>query len=90
MVDFGHRRWGIENEGFNEGVHAWHMGHVYHHEPQAMEVMLLLVMLAYNLLHIFYARNLKPAVRRRASLQHIGREITAELYAAAPHSRAPP
>ena len=48
--------------------------------------------LAFNLLHFFYDRNLKPAVRRRASLQHIGREITAELYAAAPnpHARAPP
>lgn len=80
VVNLGHRRWAIENEGFNEGVNAWHMDHVYHHEPKAMEVMLLLAMIARNLLHLFYARNLKPQVRRRASMQHIGRQITAALY----------
>lgn len=90
VIDLGHRRWAIENEGFNEGVNAWYMDHVYHHEPRAMEVMLLLVMLAYNLLHIFYDRNLKPAVRQRLSLQHIGREVTAEIYITIPPSRAPP
>jgi len=90
VVDLGHRRWSIENEGFNEGVNAWYMDHVYHHEPRAMEVMLLLVMLAYNLLHVFYDRNLKPAVRHRFSMQHIGREVTAEIYVTIPPTRAPP
>jgi hypothetical protein len=86
----GHRRWAIENEGFNEAVGAWHLDHVYHHEPQAMLVMLLLVLLAFNLLHVFYDRNLKPAVRARATLQHVGRQITAELYTEAARPRAPP
>lgn len=90
VIDLGHRRWAIENEGFNEGVRAWHMDHVYRHEPRAMEVMLLLLMLAYNLLHTFYARNLKPALRHRYSLQHVAREITASLYVPATWSRAPP
>jgi hypothetical protein len=90
VVDLGHRRWAIENEGFNEGVNAWHMDHVYRHEPRAMAVVLLLMMLAYNLLHVFYARSLKPLLRRRCSLQHIGREIAAELYAAGSPARAPP
>ena len=90
VVDLGHRRWGIENEGFNEGVTTWHMDHVYHHEPRAMEVMLLLVMLASNLLHVFYDRNLKPALRNRHTLQHVGQLITADLYAASPSARAPP
>jgi hypothetical protein len=81
VVDLGHRRWAIENEGFNEAVNVWHMDHVYHHEPNAMLVMLLLAMIAYNLLHVFYARNIKPELRRRASFQHITRQITADLYA---------
>jgi len=90
VVDLGHRRWAIENEGFNEAVNLWHMDHVYHHEPRSMEVMLLLAMIAYNLLHVFYARNLKPAVRSRATLQHIARQITADIYAQPSPRRAPP
>jgi len=30
-----------------------------------------------------YARNLKPAVRRRATLQHVGRQISADLHVCA-------
>ena len=71
VVDFGHRRWAIENQGFNEAVNLWHFDHVYHHEPRAMEVMVLLGMLAYNLLRFFYDRNLKPAVRDRATRLHL-------------------
>lgn len=84
----GHGRWAIENQGFNEAVNAWHMDHVYRHEPRAMEIMLLLVMLAFDLLHLFYDRNLKPALRKRVSLQHVGREVTAGLYVSSPGPRA--
>jgi hypothetical protein len=90
VVALGHRRWRIENEGFNEAVNAWHMDHVYRHDPRAMEVMLLLVMLAYDLLHVFYERNLKPQRRCRHSLQHIARQILAALYAPQTRPRAPP
>lgn len=90
VVDFGHRRWAIENQGFNEAVNALHFDHVYHHEPRAMEVMLLFGMLAMNLLRFFYDRALKPAVRDRATRKTIYREITACLYVAHPGLHAPP
>jgi len=83
VVDFGHRRWAIENQGFNEAVNIWHFDHVYHHEPRAMDVMLLLGIMAYNLLRVFYERNLKPAIRDRVTRLHICQLITADLYAAA-------
>lgn len=90
VVGLGHRRWAIENEGFNEAVNTFHFDHVYRHEPRAMEVMLLLGMLAYNLLRVFHRRNLKPAVRERVSRLAIYREVTACLYAATAKSRSPP
>lgn len=90
MVNFGHRRWSIENEGFNEVVNVWHCDHVYHHEPQAMEVMLLLGMLVYNIFRVFYDRNLKPTVRARATRRTIYRQITACVYAVETGARAPP
>ena len=89
IVDLGHRRWAIENEGFNEAVNHWHFDHVYHHQPTAMLVMLLLVMIAYNLLHVFYARNLKPVLRRRSSFQHVARQVATDLYLLTPAARAP-
>jgi hypothetical protein len=80
VVRLGHDRWSIENQGFNEAVNHWHMDHVYRHEPRAMMVILLLGMLAGNVLHAFYRRNLKPALRQRYTLTHVTRLLAADLY----------
>lgn len=82
VVEVGHRRWDIENQGFNAAVTQWHLDHVYRHEPGAMRALLLLTMLAMNVLTLFYRRDLKPAVRARASMQHIARLVTVALYGA--------
>jgi len=84
IVDLGHSRWDIENHGFNEGVNGWHLDHVYRHEPTAMLVLALLTMLAMNVLNAFYRLNLKPALQRRMSLQHVARLVASEIYAATP------
>jgi hypothetical protein len=80
VVRLGHTRWDIENLGFNEGAHRWHMDHVYRHHPTALLACMLLAMIAYNLFHAFYYRNLHPALRRRRSYLHVARCIAAELY----------
>lgn len=90
VVELGHARWGIENEGFNEIVNRWHGDHVYKHDPVAMESLWLLTMLAFNLFHAFYHRNLKPAYRRRHSPLHVACCLAGEIYATLPESRAPP
>ena len=79
-VGVGHGRWGIENEGFNELSTRQHADHVYRHQAQAMLVFLLLAMLCCNVLGAFYRRDLKPALRRRVSMVHVARLISAELY----------
>lgn len=90
VVDIGHGRWTIENQGFNELVNRWHADHVYRHEPQAILFLWLLLQLAVNLFAAFYRRNLKPALRRAYDTLHISRQILAELYAKLPaHPRAP-
>ena len=80
VVQFGHGRWTIENQGFNETSNRWHADHVYKHQANVMLVFWLLTMLACNLFHTFYRRNLKPAVRQAYDTLQIGRMITAELY----------
>jgi hypothetical protein len=81
LVEVGHSRWDIENQGFNEGVNHYQIDHVYHHEPNAMVVLFLLAMLAMNLFVTFYRRNLKPEVRDRFSRLDVSRMMQATLYA---------
>ncbi|MAE63031.1 MAG: hypothetical protein CMJ18_02060 [Phycisphaeraceae bacterium] len=80
VVQLGHGRWTIENQGFNETANHWHGDHVYRHHENAILVLWLLTMLACNLFMVFYRRNLKDAVRAAYDTLQIGRMITAELY----------
>lgn len=80
VLELGHRRWAIENEGFNELSTRQHADHVYRHHPRAMLVFLLVAMLCGNVLLAFYRRDLKPALRDRVSMLHVSRVIAGELY----------
>ena len=64
IFEFGHDRWKIENEGFNELVTSWHSRHIFHHHPNSILVLWLMLFMAHAVFHCFHARNLKPAVRR--------------------------
>jgi hypothetical protein len=80
VVRVGHARWRIENNGFNELVNEWNADHVYKHEPNAMLVFLLLLLLAYNLFHAFLSRNIKPQLRARHTARYFAQLIAAEFY----------
>lgn len=87
IAQMGHRRWGIENEGFNELVNRYHADHVYRHEPTALLVFWLMAQLCLNVFTAFFRRNLKPAARIGISMLHVARLVTSELYL--PQPRAP-
>ena len=55
-------RWHLENTGFCQWVKYWNLGRVYRHSSNAIEAILLLWMLVFNLLQLFVYRRLK---RRR-------------------------
>lgn len=80
VVDLGHSRWNIENQGFNEAVNQWHSDHVYKHDPTAILAFWLLTMLVINVFRVFYLRNLRPQRRQDSSMLHIARCLAAELY----------
>lgn len=88
VIDMGHDRWTIENQGFNELASRWHADHVYKHKPTALLVFLLFAMLCLNVFMAFYCRNLKPAARKAASMLHIAQLIASELYASIPRGPA--
>lgn len=49
----GHRRWGIENQAFNELTQGYHLTHCYHHDPTSMLVQMLLLIFAFTLFTTF-------------------------------------
>lgn len=79
-VQFGHGRWTIENQGFNELVNQWHANHIYKHDPIAIGVFYLMLFLAYNLFHAMYRRNLKAAVRQRHTMEFFVEQVSAEFH----------
>ena len=87
VVQLGHGRWDIENQGFNELVNQWHADHVYRHEPTAMLVFWLLAQVCLNVFAAFFRRNLKPAARAAMSMLHVARLVQSQLYL--PLARAP-
>jgi hypothetical protein len=89
ILDIGHDRWSIENQGFNELTNHWHADHVYRHQPTALLAFTLLAMICLNVFVMFYQRDLKPAARRDASMVHISSRVAAELYGGLPSSHAP-
>ena len=49
----GHRRWGIENQAFNELTQADHLTHCYPHDPTSMLVQMLILIFAFTLFTAF-------------------------------------
>jgi len=90
VVDLGHARWSIENQGFNETTNRWCADHVYKHHPVAILLFCLLTMVAFNLFYAFFYRNLQPAYRSRHSALHVARCLASELYQGLSENRAPP
>lgn len=89
VFDFGHDRWRIENEGFNELVTSWHSRHVFHHHSNSMLVLWLSLFAAHAVFYCFL-RNLQPALRAARTVIHFAVLITADLYQARwwpPHPR---
>ena len=82
LVALAHRRWSIENEGFNDLVNVWHADHVYKHNLNAMVVFWLLLCLVYNLVDVFLSRDLKPCLRDRYTRGQWRALIAAAFYEA--------
>jgi hypothetical protein len=90
LVELGHRRWDIENRGFNELVTNWHADHVYHHNVDAMTAILLLTFLAYNLFHVWQCRNLQPELREGRTIRFFERQLQADFLISLCLGRSPP
>lgn len=78
-VLYGHGRWQIENEGFNELSNHWHADHYFHHHPVAITALWLILFAAHALFHSFWTGNLKSPAQKAKSKLHFARELAADL-----------
>lgn len=76
---FGHDRWKIENEGFNELVTHWHADHYFHHHPNTITVLWLMLFMAHAVFHCFHLRNLKPEQRAHHTVIYFAGLMAASL-----------
>jgi hypothetical protein len=63
-----HARWGIENNIFRQLKNQWHMDHCFIHHENGLEAALMLMIIAFNLMQLFFFRRLKN-FRKRKLLQ---------------------
>ena len=75
----GHDRWKIENEGFNELVTHWHANHYYHHHPNSILVLWLMLFMAHAVFHCFHLRNLAPEQRKNHTAIYFAALMAASL-----------
>jgi hypothetical protein len=90
IVELGHSRWSIENQGFNELVNHWHADHVYRHASSAIPNFWLMAMIAYNLFRTFFLRNLKATMRKGKTMLHFARLIASALFYSYSPTGVPP
>ena len=79
IVRFGHARWQIENQGFNEIVTSWHADHSFHHHPVSLMVVWLILFITHAVFHCFVTRNLKPQLRQNHTTIYWALQMGASL-----------
>jgi hypothetical protein len=77
--DFGHLRWRIENHAFAELTQHWHLTHVAHHQPVAVQVLLWIKLIAFTLFHAFAILHGKLFRLGKVTLQELRKRIYRSL-----------
>lgn len=75
----GHRRWGIENKGFNELTSYYHLEHCYHHEPVAMLAQMLILMLGFTLFNAYAGLHSQRVRMGQVSLKELAHDLDLAL-----------
>jgi len=79
ICDIGHLRWKIENNAFDELTQHWHLTHVAHHQPVAMQALLWIKLIAFTLFHAFAILHGKLFRLGKVTLQELRKRIYRSL-----------
>lgn len=84
VYEGGHRRWGIENKAFNELTQFYHLEHCYHHEPVAMLVQMLILILGFVLFGAYALLHSQQVRLGQVSLKELAHDLDLALEEALP------
>ena len=79
IYEAGHRRWGIENKGFNELTTYYHLEHCYHHEAVSMLAQMLVLILGFMLFNAFATQHSQLVRSGQVSLKELAHDLDLAL-----------
>ena len=60
-----HKRWDIENNAFHQLKTGWHLGHCFLHDSTGIEAVLMLIIIAFNLMQLYFFRCIRGFRKKR-------------------------
>lgn len=74
-----HRRWDIENNGFHQLKGEWNLDHCFLHSSSGVEAVLTFMMMAFNLMQLFFFRCIRNFRERKLLQVNIIEDLRDEL-----------
>lgn len=60
-----HSRWDIENNAFHQLKTEWHLDHCFLHSPTGVETVLMFIIIAFNLMQLYFFRCIRGFRKKR-------------------------
>lgn len=73
------KRWDIENNAFHQLKTGWHLDHCFLHSPTGIETVLMFIITAFNLMHLYFFRCIRDFREKRMLQIDIIEDIRDEI-----------
>ncbi|WP_027309431.1 transposase [Caloramator sp. ALD01] len=75
-----HKRWDIENNAFHQLKTGWHLDHCFLHSPTGVETVLMFIIIAFNLMQLYFFRCIRGFRKKRMLQINIIEDIRDERF----------
>lgn len=75
-----HKRWDIENNVFHQLKTEWHLDHCFLHSPTGVETVLMFIIIAFNLMQLYFFRCIRGFRKKRMLQIDIIEDIRDERF----------
>ncbi len=75
-----HKRWHIENNAFHQLKTEWHLDHCFLHSPTGVETVLMFIIIAFNLMQLYFFRCIRGFRKKRMLQIDIIEDIRDERF----------
>jgi len=74
-----HKRWDIENNAFHQLKTEWHLDHCFLHSPTGVETVLMFIVIAFNLMQLYFFLCIRGFSRKRMLQINIIEDLRDEM-----------